>query len=159
MNGLLRYHHCVLGMAFCFFLLPLLLWAGSLTVGTKVMYPGGADQPPKEKDTGVSLKVDVVGMSGSETEEPFSESASAASQLTMWAENGEYDQMLEALETPKTSEEKAWKAIALLKTGEGDAGDQLAREALKDPGLPSHLRRRLSDELGEEPANPDREHP
>ena len=29
----------------------------SIVVGTKVIYPGGADQPPKEKDTGVKLKV------------------------------------------------------------------------------------------------------
>ena len=29
----------------------------SIVVGTKVIYPGGADQPPKEKDTGVKLKI------------------------------------------------------------------------------------------------------
>lgn len=29
----------------------------NITVGTKVIYPGGADQPPKEKDTGIKLKV------------------------------------------------------------------------------------------------------
>ncbi len=29
----------------------------SITVGTKVIYPGGADQPPKEKDTGIKLKI------------------------------------------------------------------------------------------------------
>ena len=29
----------------------------NIVVGTKVIYPGGADQPPKEKDTGVKLKV------------------------------------------------------------------------------------------------------
>jgi len=29
----------------------------NIVVGTKVIYPGGADQPPKEKDTGIKLKV------------------------------------------------------------------------------------------------------
>ncbi|MBP5469398.1 MAG: hypothetical protein J6Z11_09150 [Candidatus Riflebacteria bacterium] len=29
----------------------------SIVVGTKVIYPGGADQPPKEKDTGVKLNI------------------------------------------------------------------------------------------------------
>lgn len=29
----------------------------SITVGKKVIYPGGADQPPKEKDTGIKLKI------------------------------------------------------------------------------------------------------
>ncbi|MBQ3644608.1 MAG: hypothetical protein II961_08430 [Candidatus Riflebacteria bacterium] len=29
----------------------------NITVGTKVIYPGGADQPPKEKDTGIKLKI------------------------------------------------------------------------------------------------------
>ncbi|KAF1083275.1 MAG: hypothetical protein GQF41_0053 [Candidatus Rifleibacterium amylolyticum] len=28
-----------------------------IIVGTKVIYPGGADQPPKEKDTGIKLKI------------------------------------------------------------------------------------------------------
>lgn len=29
----------------------------SIVVGTKVIYPGGADQPPKEKDTGIKLTI------------------------------------------------------------------------------------------------------
>lgn len=29
----------------------------NIVVGTKVIYPGGADQPPKEKDTGIKLKI------------------------------------------------------------------------------------------------------
>ncbi len=29
----------------------------TITVGSKVIYPGGADQPPKEKDVGVKLKI------------------------------------------------------------------------------------------------------
>lgn len=29
----------------------------NILVGTKVVYPGGADQPPKEKDTGIKLKI------------------------------------------------------------------------------------------------------
>ncbi len=29
----------------------------NIVVGTKVIYPGGADQPPREKDTGIKLKI------------------------------------------------------------------------------------------------------
>lgn len=29
----------------------------NIVVGTKVIYPGGADQPPKEKDTGIKLQI------------------------------------------------------------------------------------------------------
>jgi type IV pilus assembly protein PilQ len=29
----------------------------NINVGSKVIYPGGADQPPKEKDTGIKLKI------------------------------------------------------------------------------------------------------
>lgn len=39
-------------------LAPAPVGAARLTVGEKVTYSGGPDQPPKEKDTGVSLKVD-----------------------------------------------------------------------------------------------------
>lgn len=39
-----------------------LLSGGSLFVGEKVIYGGGADTPPQEKDIGVKMEADVTGI-------------------------------------------------------------------------------------------------
>ncbi|HNV68966.1 MAG TPA: hypothetical protein PKO06_04650 [Candidatus Ozemobacteraceae bacterium] len=116
--------------------------AGSLTVGTKVIYPGGPDQPPKEKDTGVSLKAEVVGISDeSDVADPTS--ASATEDLALLAESGRYEDLLEQVEEPKTTEQIAWKALALWETGSEHEARVLATQALKEKNLPRHLREKL----------------
>ena len=131
---------------------PGMLHAGSLTVGTKVIYPGGADQPPKEKDTGVSLKVDVVGVA--EPDQAASTEASSSASLAEMSDNGDYEKILEAVKTPVTLEQKAWKAIALWHTGKEEQASQLGKGLLKDPSLSPDLRQKILDDMSLEDPEP-----
>lgn len=59
----------------------------SITVGEKVIYPGGADQPPKEKDTGIKLKITPrINDDGYITVDAEPE----VSKVTQWSNNGTY---------------------------------------------------------------------
>lgn len=59
----------------------------NIVIGEKVIYPGGADQPPKEKDTGIKLKITPrINDDGYITVEAEPE----VSEVTGWSNNGTY---------------------------------------------------------------------
>ncbi|MFZ5950518.1 MAG: hypothetical protein ACOYXC_07420 [Candidatus Rifleibacteriota bacterium] len=121
--------------------LPAAVLAGSLTVGTKVIYPGGADQPPKEKDTGVSFKAEVTGMARS------SSGKCQPDQIMQMLEQGDYSQVLAVTENRHDSQSLAMKAIALFHSDEEKAAIDLAEKLMKDKNLSRELKEKLCNEL------------
>lgn len=124
-----------------FFFSPLL--AGSLNVGTKVIYPGGADQPPKEKDTGISFKADVTGVAREEGQAGDDETIDAETML----ENGEYEELLSHLDGRNDRQSLALKSLALYYNDQVEAAVEIAKKLLADPDLPEATRKRLNEEL------------
>ncbi len=128
-----------------------------LTVGTKVIYPGGTDQPPKEKDTGVSLKVgNLHGAVGNGS--PSFEGEGTASAYEDMLQSGQAEDLLRALRGKIGPLARTYRALALLDLGrEADARREIER-ALADRQFPEDLRSRLTDALPEplpvEPAPP-----
>ena len=121
-------------------ILPLTSFAGSLNVGTKVIYPGGADQPPKEKDTGVSLKTDVVGIAEEQ-------SSNQLDSYRKMLEEGNYQELLENLEGNDSPEYQTLKALALYYCDEEQAAFELAEKLLKNPILSQESKQKLCDEM------------
>ncbi|NLI77616.1 MAG: hypothetical protein GX442_14410 [Candidatus Riflebacteria bacterium] len=119
-----------------------------LTVGTKVIYPGGTDQPPKEKDTGVSLKVgNIHGAVGDGS--PSLSGEGAASAYEDMLQSGQAEDLLRALRGQGDPLSRTYRALALLDLGrEADAHREIER-ALADRHFPEDLRSRLADALPE----------
>ncbi|MEW6709895.1 MAG: hypothetical protein AB1403_08755 [Candidatus Riflebacteria bacterium] len=122
-------------------LLPVAVRAGSLTVGTKVIYPGGADQPPKEKDTGVSFKAEVTGIARS------SDGNYQPEQIMQMLDQGDYDQVLAITRDRHDSQSLAIKAIALFYSDEEKAAIDIAEKLLKDKNLSLEMKEKLCNEL------------
>ncbi len=119
---------------------PLNCFAGSLTVGTKVIYPGGTDQPPKEKDTGVSLNAEIAGTADVESED----------QLDLYRrllEEGDYQTLLENVENNDNPEFQTLKALALYYSDEEDAALKLAKKLLINPNLSQEAKTKLCEEM------------
>lgn len=117
--------------------------AGSLSVGTKVIYPGGADQPPKEKDTGVSLKADVVGIArGSE-----SDTQEANEHFQQMLDFGEYEKLIDEIGESDDPEILSLKALALYYNDEDEAAFELANKLLKNKKLSQETKDYLCREL------------
>lgn len=119
-----------------------------LTVGTKVIYPGGTDQPPKEKDTGVSLKVgNIHGAVGDGC--PSNEGEGAESAYEDMLQSGQAEDLLRVLRGKADPLSRTYRALALLDLGrEADAHREIER-ALADRQFPEDLRSRLTDALPE----------
>jgi hypothetical protein len=130
------------------FVMAATAFCGSLQVGTKVIYPGGADQPPKEKDTGVSLNAEVTGIAR--------ETADAGEQSPEEIyDRNDYETTIEILKKRSDHESKTFTAIALFNLGNEDEAAEMARKLLEDPELPEELLYRLCDELELEYPEPD----
>lgn len=121
---------------FLCFLLP--VNAGSLFVGTKVIYPGGANQPPKEKDTGTSLKASARGN--------FPEKV-LLEDLENLFDDEDYETLLIKARLANNKEAKVYEAIALFRLNRKKAAKTLARVLLKDKGLTEEASQQLCDEL------------
>ena len=124
-----------------------------LTVGTKVIYPGGTDQPPKEKDTGVSLKVgNIHGAVGDGS--PSFDGEGTASAYEDMLQTGQAEDLLRALRGKGDPLSRTYRALALLDLGrEADAHREIER-ALADRQFPEDLRSRLTEALPE-PLSPE----
>ena len=118
------------------FLLP--VNAGSLFVGTKVIYPGGANQPPKEKDTGTSLKASARGN--------FPEK-SLTDNLNKLLDDEDYDTLLQMAKASDNKESRVYEAIALFHLDRKKEALSLAKKLLKDKTLPEDYCTKLCEEL------------
>jgi hypothetical protein len=112
--------------------------SASLNVGTKVIYPGGAGQPPKEKDSGTSLNFDAKGASLNYKQRQ---------NLNELLENEDFETLLRTARLILTREAKIYEAIALFKLGQKKKGIKLGKKLLKDKKLPEYLREKLCEEL------------
>lgn len=131
----------------------------NLTVGTKVIYPGGADQPPKEKDTGVSLKVGNVIAHGSEGSNVAGLSlAPGQAALETLLEEGRAEDILRVVGSRSDPLSRTYRALALLEQGKTLEARQEAERALALRQFPPNLRDRL-EEVFPEPPSPEPDDP
>ena len=141
------------------FSLPVASDAGSLTVGTKVIYSGGSDQPPVEKDTGVKFSTgkSSVAPAGSTADNGPSEQSSLNSPAVLDAmmENGEFDELLLAVEGREDPDSQAYMALAMSENGDSEKAEAIARNLLKAGQLKPELRKKLLEafDLDEEDLN------
>lgn len=119
----------------CFFL-P--VNAGSLFVGTKVIYPGGENQPPKEKDIGTSLKASARGNVAEK---------SMDDKLKQLFEDEDYETILNVTKTAVSRESKVYKTIALFRLNRKKEAKKLAKVLLKDKNLSEENYNKLCEEL------------
>jgi hypothetical protein len=148
---------------------------GSLVVGDKVVYPGGADSPPKEKDVGIKLNAEVRGGPGrarpdsdatlgtdSDVSLPgtgspaFAQTGDGDEQegiLDDYWVSGDWNAILSETSGRDDSVSCAYRALALFQTGSSAEARRLARNALTDEDLAVDLQIRL-EELLEHPAPP-----
>jgi len=122
---------------------PAVVRGGKLSVGTKVIYPGGADQPPREKDTGVSLNADVKSAAILNNETDFPNGIISNNALEKLDKAGAYELMLQSLENRSDDVALAYKAIALEATDEYEEGENIALRLVKKGSLPHELKKRL----------------
>lgn len=126
--------------------------AGTLSVGTKVIYPGGPDQPPLEKDTGVVFSAGATG-GGSEEDDAPRNSAAPGDSLNSLESEGSYDEILDLTGNRNDPEARAYRAIALFNSGNSDEAIETGRQLLLENRLTPELRQKIIDELGlEEPS-------
>lgn len=116
--------------------------AGELVVGKKVVYPGGADQPPKEKDVGVKLKVESRGGTVF-TQDPREEDAVEEKDFEALLQDGKTREILDTTAGKTDPASKGYRALALEKVDRRNEARSTAQEALKSDDLPDDLRERL----------------
>lgn len=126
---------------------PAVVRGGKLNVGTKVIYPGGADQPPREKDTGVSLNAEVKGSAGLNESTDFSNGMITNNALEKLDKTGEYELMLASLENRSDDVALAYRAIALEATDEYEEGETIAIKIVQSKNLPLKLKKRLIEKF------------
>ncbi len=128
-----------------FFLLSfsLVLAAAELNVGKKVVYPGGADQPPKEKDTGIKLKVDVISATtfSKEDDTPDQE------EMEKLLQEGDGKKLLETTANRSDPVSKAYEAMALLSLGKNAEGERKGKKLLESGELEEDLKASLEEAL------------
>ena len=128
---------------------PLVSVAGSLTVGSKVIYSGGSDQPPVEKDTGVKFSTGKSSAApvDSTADDDTSEQSSLNSPAVLDAmiENGEFDELLLAVEGRDDPDSQAYMALAMYENGDSDKAEEIAINLLKAGQLKPELRQKLLD--------------
>lgn len=128
---------------------PIASVAGSLTVGSKVIYSGGSDQPPVEKDTGVKFSTGSSSSTSADSAaagaDAMPEQSSTDSPATFDAmiENGEFDELLLAVEGRDDPESKAYMALAMYENGDSEKAEEIARKLLKTGQLQPELRQKL----------------
>jgi hypothetical protein len=130
----------------CLFIILILFFndtainASSLSVGTKVIYPGGADQPPKEKDTGVSLNAEIE--SGGKTFDANNE----PDPEQIYIEN-DYESTIEILKDFDSPECRAYVAIAMYNLGQEEKAKKIAKSLLEQKFLKTSTIQTLIEEL------------
>ncbi|MDD3148537.1 MAG: hypothetical protein PHD82_14685 [Candidatus Riflebacteria bacterium] len=134
--------------AFILFVLPVIVSGASLTVGTKVIYPGGTDQPPLEKDSGVKFSTGENGDQTAEQGRSIPNTAQTADSLAELAESGDFTELLQVTESRNDPDSQAYKALAMYETGDTEEAEELALKLLKNQQLSDELRQKLIDELG-----------
>lgn len=120
-----------------------LVFAGSLSVGTKVIYPGGADQPPKEKDTGVSLNADIVGIAADKN----ADDEETIEHFKQMLEEEDYENLLQKISDRNDPESLALKALALYYHGAETEALELAEKLLKNPKLSDQDKQKICEEM------------
>lgn len=120
-----------------------LVFAGSLSVGTKVIYPGGTDQPPKEKDTGVSFNADIVGLAADEN----IDEEKTIEHFKQMLEEEDYDNLLQQISDRNDPESLALKSLALYYQGSEPEALELAGKLLKNPKLSDQSKQKICEEL------------
>ena len=123
--------------------LSIACYAGSLTVGTKVIYPGGADQPPQEKDTGVSLKGSAIGHGGASGQAVSRDTESPEA----LEEAGDYEGILVSCSKSSDLNSRAWVAIAMWYIGSESEAQRNAAALIKEEGLSEEMKDKLTYEL------------
>lgn len=129
------------------FSLPVASDAGSLTVGTKVIYSGGSDQPPVEKDTGVKFSTskssaDPVG-SAADNGPSEQSSLNSPAVLDEMMENGDFDELLLAVEGREDPDSQAYMALVMYENGDSEKAKAIAINLLKKGRLRPELRKKL----------------
>lgn len=122
---------------------PAIVCGGKLTAGTKVIYPGGADQPPREKDTGVSLNADAVLSSKGNDNVEFDSGVLTNDSLEKLEAAGDYDLMLQLLANRSDPVAMSYKAIALENTGEREEAESIAIDLIKKKLVGPFLQKKL----------------
>ena len=137
----------LLTVIFAFFLV-VPAWSGELHVGQKVVYPGGADQPPKEKDIGLKLKVDNITVSEATT--PELPDDQEVDDLTALLDTGRFQDVIHAGAGKKDPISRALVALAIMEEeGRLAEGLQAAQAVASDPRLTDDLRDRLTEKIQE----------
>jgi len=117
----------------------------SLTVGTKVIYPGGTDQPPKEKDTGVSLKVESVRVSDPDSEEPqeYAEEEFFDKMLN----RGDAKKLLQIVSRRNDATGKAYTFLALAALDRSEEAVRLGNELIKRDDLNGSMKDQIQTKM------------
>lgn len=116
------------------------LFAGSLKVGSKVIYPGGTNQPVQEKDAGVSFNAKIVGFAH---EEPAMEERKPAEIFA----SESYETIIEMLKDKSDLESRAYLALALYYTNQDAQAKQMGQILIENSSLSDETREKLCDEL------------
>jgi hypothetical protein len=123
------------------------VWSGELSVGSKVIYPGGADQPPKEKDVGIKLKANVVGGSvATENDELSDVDDSESPDYQGLLDEGNTRLIIDHTAGKTDAESLAFRALALQKVGRKAEALRASQAALENgEDLPWDVRDRLEN--------------
>ncbi|RCK79582.1 MAG: hypothetical protein OZSIB_4336 [Candidatus Ozemobacter sibiricus] len=115
-----------------------------------MIYPGGADQPPKEKDTGVSLKVDkIIGHGSAVSERDDLPLAPGQAALETLLVEGRPEEILRIVGSRSDPLSRTYRALALLDLGKISLARQEADQALAQRRFPPDLRARLEEAFSE----------
>lgn len=125
------------GILLCLFIPA--LFAAELQVGKKVVYPGGVGQPPKEKDVGVKLKVELISATITADREATLDE-DAMEDLLKEEKPGE---LLKALENQTDPVSEAYKALALQAVNRKQEARQKAKELIDSGECPDELKARM----------------
>ena len=134
--------------AFVLFIQPVMAGGASLTVGTKVIYPGGSDQPPLEKDTGVKFSTGIDNQQTTGQSINAATPEQTANSLAELAESGNFAELLLMAEGRADPDSQAYKALAMYETGDPEEAEKLALQLLQNQQLSEELRQKLIDDLG-----------
>ncbi len=129
-----------LGMVISFPAFP-----GKLVVGTKVIYPGGADQPPKEKDTGISWKAGDEG--GSSASAMGGGGSRASLQYQSMLDGGDLDALFREVENRYDPISSYYRVMTLQEMGREEEAASEASRLLRSEHFPPDLKAKIQDSM------------
>jgi hypothetical protein len=138
-------------MAVVIFIVPAM--SGELHVGQKVVYPGGADQPPKEKDVGLKFKIDHIAVAGEPSADSLPETQDI-DELAALQDSGQFRDVIRATEGRKDPVSRAFRVLATLEEAADEKSQvekelKTARSLAADSRLPEEIRTRLQEKIRE----------